>query len=155
SAVRDPELLAHTLAAGFTIAERSDTESDPGTRLGRLLRYLREHELLLILDTCEHIIDACAVFAGTVLREAPGVTLLATSRQPLPVAGEAVQSLAPLPVPDTGSGTAGKADAVELFAQRAAAVVPGFAVTPANLADVIAVCRRLDGMPLAIELAAV
>ena len=155
SAVRDPELLVHTLTAGFMIAERSAVESDHATQLDRLLGYLRERELLLILDTCEHIVDACAALADTVLRAAPGVTILATSRQPLDAAGEAVQLLCPLPVPDASSATAGKADAVELFAQRGAAAVPGFTVTPANLADVVTVCQRLDGIPLAIELAAV
>ncbi len=155
SAVRDPELLVYTLAAGLMIAERSAVESDHATQLDRLLGYLRERELLLVLDTCEHIVDACAALADTVLRAAPGVTILATSRQPLDAAGEAVQLLCPLPVPDASSATAGKADAVELFAQRGAAAVPGFTVTPANLADVVTVCQRLDGIPLAIELAAV
>jgi predicted ATPase len=91
SAVREPELLVYSLAAAFMIAERSNVESDHGTQLDRLLGYLRERELLLILDTCEHIVDACAALADTVLRAAPGVTILATSRQPLDAAGEVVQ----------------------------------------------------------------
>jgi predicted ATPase len=156
SAVRDPELLVHALAAGLTVTERSPlVESGTGSQLDRLLGYLRERELLLVLDTCEHLIDACAALAGTILREAPEVTVLATSRQPLDAAGEAVQQLSPLPVPDPESASVGKADAVELFAQRAAATVPGFTITPDNLADVITVCRRLDGIPLGIELATV
>lgn len=155
SAVRDPELLAHSLATGFALAGHSAVESGQDTQLDRVLRYLRERELLLILDTCEHVIDACAALADVILREAPGVTVLATSRQALDAAGEAVQQLRPLPVPDAGSAAAGKADAVELFALRAAAAVPGFTVTPENLGDVITVCRRLDGIPLAIELATV
>jgi predicted ATPase len=154
SAVRDPELLAHTLAAGFTLAGQT-AEAEHGSQLDSLLGYLRDRELLLILDTCEHVIDACAALADTILRAVPGVTILATSRQPLDAAGEAVQLLCPLPVPDGSSAAAGKADAVELFALRAAAAVPGFAVTAENLADVVAVCRRLDGIPLAIELATV
>jgi non-specific serine/threonine protein kinase len=155
SAVHDSGLLAHTLAARLTMAELSNAASDEGSQLDRLLGFLRERELLLILDTCEHLVDACAALADTILREAPGVTILATSRQPLDAAGEAVLQLSPLPVPDSGAASAGKADAVELFAQRAAAAVPGFTVTPENLADVITVCRRLDGIPLAIELATV
>ncbi len=155
SAVHDPALLAHTLAARLAIPELSNAESDQGSQLDRLLGFIRERQLLLILDTCEHLIDACAALADTVLREAPGVTILATSRQPLDAAGEAVLQLSPLPVPEPGAASAGKADAVELFAQRAAAAVPGFTVTPENLADVITVCRRLDGIPLAIELATV
>ena len=155
SGMRDPELLAHTLAAGLTLTERSLAEFGAGSQLDRLLGYLRERELLLVLDTCEHLIDACAALADTILRDAPGVTILATSRQPLDAAGEAVQQLCPLPVPDPESDAAYQADAVELFAQRAAATVPGFTVTADNLADVITVCRRLDGIPLAIELATV
>ena len=155
SVVHDPGLLAHTIAARLIIAELSNAESDQGSQRSRLLGFIRERELLLILDTCEHVIDACAALADSILREAPGVTILATSRQPLDAAGEAVLRLSPLPVPDPGADSAGKADAVELFAQRAAATVPGFTVTPENLADIITVCRRLDGIPLAIELATV
>jgi non-specific serine/threonine protein kinase len=119
-----------------------------------VLSYLRDQRLLLILDTCEHLIDACAAFAERVLREAPGVTMLATSRQPLDVPGEHTFLLPPLPLP-AGTETTGGADAMELFAQRAAAAVPGFRVTAANRADVVRLCQRLDGIPLAIELAAV
>ncbi len=111
-----------------------------------MLDYLRGRKLLLILDTCEHLVDACAAFADTVLRAAPWVTLLATSRQPLDVQGEHAFPLLPLPAAD---------DAADLFAQRAAAVVPGFTVTPQNRADIVRLCQRLDGIPLAIELAAV
>jgi predicted ATPase len=150
SAVRDPGLLVHTLAARLALPE-----SENGSQLDTLLGFIRERELLLILDTCEHLIDACAALADSILREAPGVSILATSRQPLDAAGEAILQLSPLAVPDPGSAMAAKADSVELFAQRAAAAVPGFTVTPENLADVITVCRRLDGIPLAIELATV
>jgi predicted ATPase len=150
SAVREAGLLGHALAAGLAIPG-----AEQGSQLDELLGFLRERELLLILDTCEHLVDGCAALSDTVLREAPGVTILATSRQPLDAAGEATFQLHPLPVPDPASCSAGKADAVELFARRAAAAVPGFTVTPENLPDVIAVCGRLDGIPLAIELATV
>jgi non-specific serine/threonine protein kinase len=113
-----------------------------------VLGYLRGKRLLLILDTCEHLVDACAAFADTVLRAVPGVTLLATSRQPLDAQGEHAFPLLPL-------GASAEGEAAELFAHRAAAVVPGFTVTPQNQADVVRLCRRLDGIPLAIELAAV
>jgi predicted ATPase len=169
STTRDPESLVQALAAGLALADHPGTEpstgsgtessteshTGSGTELDTVLGYLRERELLLILDTCEPVIDACAALTDIVLREAPGVTILATSRQPLDTAGEAVQRLRPLPVPAAGSPGAGRADAVELFALRAAAAVPGFTVTPKNLGDVITVCRRLDGIPLAIELATV
>ncbi|HVT69485.1 MAG TPA: AAA family ATPase, partial [Trebonia sp.] len=157
SALRDPGLLVHAVEAGLGLAEPpvSVSVADREARLDSLLGYLRDRELLLVFDTCEHLVDGCAALAGTLLREAPGVTILATSRQPLGTAGEAVLRLYPLPVPAPGSATAGTADAVELFAQRAAAAVPGFTVTPENLADVITICQRLDGIPLAIELATV
>jgi len=150
AAVRDPGQLPPAIAAGLGVPG-----SVHGSPLDELLGFLGERELLLILDTCEHLVDGCAALSDTMLRAAPRVTVLATSRQPLDAAGEATFQLQPLPVPDPGSGSAGQADAVELFAQRAAAAVPGFAVTPENLADVITVCGRLDGLPLAIELAAV
>ena len=155
SAVRDPGLLVYTLSAGLAAAGHGNAEASEVSQLDMLLGLLRERELLLVLDTCEHLIDACAELAAAILRAAPGVTILATSRQPLDTAGEVVQQLCPLPVPQPGSASAGRADAIELFAQRAAAAVPGFTVTQENLADVITVCGRLDGIPLAIELAAV
>ena len=132
----DLELVASTVAGALGVPD------------GDVLGYLRGQRLLLILDTCEHLVDACAAFADTVLRAAPGVTLLATSRQPLDAQGEHAFPLLPLCASAGG-------DAVELFAHRAAAVVPGFTVTPQNQADVVRLCRRLDGIPLAIELAAV
>ena len=135
--IGDPGQLVPAVAAVLGVAGDDQAE---------LLGYLRDRELLLVLDTCEHLVDACATFADTVLRAAPGVTLLATSRQPLDAQGEHAFPLAPLPAED---------DAVELFAHRAAAVLPGFTVTSQNRADVVRLCQRLDGIPLAIELAAV
>ena len=148
SPLRDPGLLAATVAGRL-----GQPAQDDRPQLAALLDYLRDRTLLLILDTCEHLVDACAKLADA-LREAPGVTMLATSRQPLGVAGECTFLLRPLPVPAPDEPVAGS-DAVELFAQRAAAVVEGFTVTDANRADVIGVCRALDGIPLGIELAAV
>ena len=146
----DPALLFTTLAACLGLPEQ-DARSQQDAVFG----YLRERRrLLLIVDTCEHLIDACAEFAERALSGAPGVTLLLTSRQPLDVLGEQAFPVAPLPVPAGTDATSG-GDAVELFAQRAAAAVPGFRVTAANRSDVIALCQRLDGIPLAIELAAV
>jgi predicted ATPase len=149
SAVRDSLLLASTVAASLGLPAEGARP-----QLAAVLDYLRERALLLILDTCEHLIDACAVLAGEVLREAPDVTVLATSRQPLDVPAESSFQLRPLPVPEVDDETS-DSDAVALFAQRAAAVVDGFKVTRENRADVIGVCRALDGIPLAIELATV
>ena len=159
SPLRDPGLLVHTLAAALTLAgvvtAEPDQALDQARELDWLLGAVRDRQLLLVLDTCEHLVDGCAALAGTLLRCAPGITILATSRQPLDAGGEATFQLRPLPVPEPGSQSAGPGDAVELFEQRAAGVLPGFRVTPENLPDVITVCRRLDGIPLAIELATV
>jgi predicted ATPase/DNA-binding CsgD family transcriptional regulator len=138
SGLRDAALLPHAVAASLGLPQSA-------AQLETVLNFLRDRELLLILDTCEHLLDACAMLADAVLRAGPGVSVLATSRQPLDVPGENPLVLAPLPAHD----------AVNLFAQRAAAVAEGFAVTAGNQADVARLCRRLDGIPLAIELAAV
>jgi non-specific serine/threonine protein kinase len=156
SNLRDPALLPNTVASVLGLPEQ-----DARSALDALLEYLRDRQLLLILDTCEHLLDACAALAQAVMRDAPGVTVLATSRQPLDMSGEHTFPIGPLPVPGSdllplaGAGRAGGGDAVELFALRAATAVADFAITPDNAADVIRLCRRLDGIPLAIELAAV
>jgi non-specific serine/threonine protein kinase len=143
SAVRDPELLPSTLAACLGLT------GQPGpSQLDAVLDYLRAHPVLVVLDTCEHLVDACAELVDILLRETDDVRVLATSRQPLDVPGEHTFPVAPLGVTNGG-------DAVALFEQRAAAVVPDFEVTEANREDVVRLCRRLDGMPLAIELATV
>ena len=151
SGLTNPELLLDTLALRLGLQP-----VDTASRLDAVLGELRGRKLLLILDTCEHLTDACARFAATVLRETGDIRILATSRQPLHVAGEEVLRLGPLPVPGSDScADAGTGDAIELFAQRAAAAVSGFSLTAADRPHVISLCRRLDGIPLAIELAAV
>ena len=149
SGLTDPELLPDTVALRLGVQR-----DGAATGLEAVVDELRGRKLLLILDTCEHLADACALFAATVLRETDDVKILATSRQPLHVTGEEVLRLGPLPVTGGGNG-AGIGDAVELFTQRAAAAVSGFTLTEADLPHVISLCRRLDGIPLAIELAAV
>lgn len=173
SALRDPELLPHTIARRLGLAEQA-----LASQRDALLAHLSDRRLLLILDTCEHLIDAVAELVEAILIAAPQVTVLTSSREPLDVDGETTFPVRPLPVtqpertgegplpfgitdfpvvgqPDGGAETATAGDAVELFARRAAAVVPGFTLTGANRADVIRLCARLDGIPLAIELAAV
>lgn len=154
SGLRDAALLPDAVAYCLGLQEK-----DARTPLAAIAGHLSTRRLLLILDTCEHLADACALFAQAVLGLTRDVTLLATSRQPLNVPGENTFRLPPLPVPGPDEApltrVAGSGGAVELFAQRAAAAVPGFAVTDASQADVIRLCRRLDGIPLAIELAAV
>ncbi|MEU5400701.1 BTAD domain-containing putative transcriptional regulator [Streptomyces sp. NPDC005963] len=105
---------------------------------------LRPRRLLLLLDNCEHVIDSAADVIRRILAAAPGLTVLATSREPIGLAGEAVWTVPPLP----------QADAERLFVERATAAAPGFAVTEHNAAAVAEICRRLDRIPLALELAA-
>jgi non-specific serine/threonine protein kinase len=152
SNLHDPLLLPNTVASVLGLPEQ-----DSRSALDALLEYLQDRRLLLILDTCEHLLDACAGLAQAVLRYAPGVTVLSTSRQPLDMPGEHTFQMGPLPVPAGVGGplAVGRGDAVELFALRAAAAVPDFEVTPQNAPSVVQLCRRLDGIPLAIELAAV
>lgn len=150
SALRTPGLVAHVAADALGLPGQRR-----GARLDPLLAHLRDRHLLLILDTCEHLIDACAMFAEAVIARAPRVTLLATSREPLDVIGEHACPVAPLPVPGSRGTTAAAGSAVDLFVQRASAAVPGLTLGPADLPDVVRVCQRLDGIPLAIELAAV
>jgi non-specific serine/threonine protein kinase len=139
SALREPELLAHTVATALGLPEQ-----DAKSQLDAVLDYLHDRQMLLILDTCEHLLDACALLAEAVSMHAPLVTTLATSRQPLDASGEHVYPIGPL----------GQDDAVELFASRALSAAE-FSLTADNLGDAIELCRRLDGIPLAIELAAV
>ncbi|MBL1065383.1 BTAD domain-containing putative transcriptional regulator [Streptomyces sp. 7-21] len=132
---------------------RVPVDRDP---LAVLLRELPATPTLLVLDNCEHLIDAVAALADRLLGALPRLRILATSREPLGVPGEALCPVPPLPLPRPGAGAAEalSCPAVRLLADRAAAVRPGFAVTGANAASVVELCRRLDGLPLAIELAA-
>ncbi|WP_421107383.1 AfsR/SARP family transcriptional regulator [Streptomyces sp. NEAU-S77] len=120
--------------------------ADPVEPATRLVEYCTDRRLLLLLDNCEHVIDTVARLTETLLARCPGVTVLATSREPLGVPGETVRPVEPLP----------PAPAHQLFAERAATVRPGFdpAGDPDTAAAVAEICRRLDGLPLAIELAA-
>lgn len=150
----DPSLLPLTVINSLAIPEQSAREP-----MIVLSEYLRHRQLLLVLDNCEHLLDAAAELAVRVLRAAPDVRVLATSRQALRVAGEHVYLVPPLPAPDPDApfepGTATQFPSVALFADRSAAVVPGFTLTPENEAAVARLCQRLEGIPLAIELASV
>ncbi|WP_433256606.1 BTAD domain-containing putative transcriptional regulator [Streptosporangium sp. CA-135522] len=122
----------------------------------RLVSALAEQELLLILDNCEHVIAAAAALTRALLGGCPGLSVLATSREPLGITGETLVPLVPLatPPPDSSPAVALTYPAVRLFAGRAAAVRPAFEVGPDNVAAVSRICATLDGLPLAIELAA-
>ncbi|MEU7941358.1 AfsR/SARP family transcriptional regulator [Microbispora bryophytorum] len=136
-----------------------DWRRDPPDPAELLVASLAGRELLLILDNCEHVIDAAAGLAELVLRRCPGVRVLATSREPLGVPGEMLAPIPPLGLPPEGVTSvtpreAGEYPAVRLLVDRARAVSPGFALDDHTTPHVVTICRRLDGMPLAIELAA-
>ncbi|MGI8305987.1 hypothetical protein [Saccharopolyspora hattusasensis] len=109
--------------------------------------------MLIVLDNCEHLVTAAAQMVNAVLPAAPGVRVLATSREPLNVPGEQVFPVPPLGVPrlDTSGGGVGQYEAVTLFAERGAAALPGFRVDRENEPAVARLCQRLDGLPLAID----
>ncbi|WP_232376158.1 ATP-binding protein [Amycolatopsis aidingensis] len=150
--LREPELLVNTVADHLGLGDRS---ARPPIDL--LVEHLRARRLLLVLDNCEHLVEACARLAATLLTDCPELVLLATSRQSLGVAGERILPVSPLAVPEPGESTAGleQYEGVQLLVDRATAVVPSFAITEKNAADVTRLCQALDGLPLAIELAAV
>ena len=151
--LREEALVAQAIANALGLQDRAGCA--PAETLAD---YLAGRQLLLVLDNCEHLVDAVAKLADQLLRAAAGLRVLATSREALNIDGEMVLSVPPLPVPEAGQpltlAQAGLFPAVRLFAERAAQVVPGFAVTEANMAAVAGICGRLEGLPLAIELAA-
>jgi predicted ATPase/DNA-binding winged helix-turn-helix (wHTH) protein len=150
--VTDPLLVPSAAASALGLAILSQ---DP---LPGLITFLRDKKVLIVLDNCEHVIEAAAALADKVLREAPGALLLATSREPLRAEGERVHRLLPLEAPPA-SATLSAADAlafpaIELFAERAMASLDTFELEDADVPAVCDLCRRLDGIPLAIELVA-
>jgi predicted ATPase/DNA-binding CsgD family transcriptional regulator len=153
AALEDGSLLTQTVAAALGMRDQSAREPQQ-----QLFRYLGERELMIVLDNCEHLVDACSSFVDGLLRVALGVHVLATSREPLGIGGEHIITLAPLSVPDSENAVPAEAltryEAVSLFVERAAAVQPGFCVTAENQSAVARICTRLDGLPLAIELSA-
>ena len=150
--LHDPALVP--LAAADALGLHDHSEQPP---LDTLVERLRDRRLLLVLDNCEHLLSACAELAAALLHGTSGVRILATSRHRLALTEEHLLDVRPLPVPDPDSDLSAAATypALALFADRAAAVAPGFELTPDNRAAVARLCRRLDGLPLAIELAAV
>ncbi|MDP4505141.1 ATP-binding protein [Nonomuraea turcica] len=154
AALEKPDMLTRAVAEALEILDHSTT---PPMRV--LTDHLRDKQALMILDNCEHVVGECAVLADTLLRAAPELRILATSRHVLGIASEHAVPVAPLPLPN-GNGntpleTLTQTDAVQLFTERARAVVPSFAVTDDNRDIVSGIIRRLDGLPLGIELAAV
>ena len=167
----EPSLVTEAVAAVLTPSEASGVEAlllghgpadaDPAGTV--IARRLRQKRMLLVLDNCEHVLDAAANLVDAVLRHAPSVSVLATSREPLRLHGESVWPIKPLACPDPDRYRSADAEAlaslsgyeaVRLFLDRAASVQAGFAVSEANAAQIAEICHRLDGIPLAIELAA-
>ncbi|NBE54700.1 helix-turn-helix transcriptional regulator [Streptomyces boluensis] len=140
SGLVEEELLPHSVATALGLRD-----GEARSAADAVVGHLRERQLLLVLDTCERVTESCAAFVARLLSEAPRVRILATSRQPVNVPGERTYVVPPLSA----------ADALELFAQRAADAAKGFVVDDSNRERVAGLCRRLDGMPLALELAAV
>ncbi|HZO26813.1 MAG TPA: helix-turn-helix domain-containing protein [Chloroflexota bacterium] len=149
----NPALVPRIVAGVLGVREMPDAPI-----LDTLLGFLRRKHLLLVLDNCEHLIDACAALADRLLTACPDLYILATSREPLRIAGERRSQVQPLAVPDLVGTTTLDAlaavAAVRLFVERAQATQSDFSLTAANAASVAQVCARLDGIPLAIELAA-
>jgi len=153
ASIHDPLLVTQAVFSALGVHDLS-----AGLSLSSLTDYVASKRLLLVLDNCEHLLDACAVLAVTLVRACPELRLLATSRQSLGVVGEARMVVPPMSLPAEDGASVQRllsSDAVGLLSERAAAVIPGFTVDAENAAAVLELCRRLDGIPLALELAAV
>src|SRR6476661_813799 len=153
--VQVPELVAEAVVGALGIRS-----TERGSPTERLVAHLRSRELLLVLDNCEHVQEAAAALVGELLARCPGVRILVTSRHALALPEELVLRVPPLPMPVPGRAAGSPEalmhyDAVRLFVDRATASWPSFQVTEANQDALAELVRRLDGMPLAIELASV
>ena len=151
--LRDASSLVDAVAAAVGVRDHSVR---PAREV--LIEFLAPRDVLLVLDNCEHVVDAIAELVGPLLYTCPRLRILATSREPLGIGGESVLRVPPLAVPDPERRPSlrglPKYDPVTLFAERGAAAVPGFALTEENAVAVAGICHRLDGLPLPIELAA-
>ena len=152
SDLQQPDLVASRIASVIGVLE------EPGRPLlATLADALRPRRMLVVLDNCEHLIDACAQVCQRLLASSAGLQMIATSREPLRVAAETVWQVPPMSMPAPADGQDAelmRADALRLFADRAGVVKPDFELGPASLGPVAAICRAVDGLPLAIELAA-
>jgi predicted ATPase/DNA-binding CsgD family transcriptional regulator len=153
AAIADPELIPTVVAESLGLPESSSTSS-----MAALANYLQTRPALLLLDNCEHLVDACAVFIHTLLTSCPDLRVIVTSREPLHIPGERQYRVPPLDLPDIqdlGNVDAIEASpAVQLFVTRARGVLPSFKLTSGNAEGVARICARLEGIPLALELAA-
>src|SRR6266536_3010693 len=154
----DPDRVPQAVATVLGVREQP-SRSAPDTLAG----VLRAQRMLLLLDNCEHLIDACAGLANGLLRVCPDLVILATSREPLGIDGETAWRVPSLALPEVdslegvgtgGAGALGACPSVRLFVERARASRPHFSLTGVHAPAVARICRRLDGIPLALELAA-
>ena len=154
ASISDPLLVTQAVFGALGVHDLS-----AGLSLSSLTDYLAGKRLLLVLDNCEHLLDGCAILASTLIGSCPDLHVLVTSRQALGVAGEVRMVVPPMSLPAEGGEASVQqllgSDAVWLLTERAAAVSPGFTVDAANAEEVLVLCRKLDGIPLALELAAV
>ena len=152
--LHDPALVPAVVAQAFGLHPAGDQPL-----MEMLLGFVRPKHLLLILDNCEHLTEACAQLAQELLSQAPDLRILATSREPLAIAGESIYPVSGLSCPSSHESVEGnleelmRYDAVRLFVERARAISPDFSLTPKNAAPIGEICCRLDGLPLALELA--
>jgi predicted ATPase/class 3 adenylate cyclase len=148
----DPALVPQSVASVFRLREQLGMPLDE-----LLIDYLRDKNLLLMMDNCEHLIDACAQLADHILHTCANLKIIVSSREALGISGETVYRVPPLSLPDSEILTRAsltKCESAQLFIERAAAAKPRFSVTGQNVESIAQICRRLDGIPLAIELAA-
>lgn len=153
-ALSDPSAVAKTAADVFNIKENHTVQI-----LSKLNEYLQHKNALLIFDNCEHLLDSCAELISTLIRHCPNIKVLATSREGLGISGEAVYTMPSLPVPEAGMdlsllGVQTNYESINLFAERAKLALTSFELTKDNIEAIARICRHLDGIPLAIELAA-
>jgi predicted ATPase/class 3 adenylate cyclase len=149
--VSQPSLVANAIADVLNVADL------PGKSiLDSLKEVVKRKDLLLVLDNCEHLVEACAQVVSELLKACPRVRILSSSREGLNLTGEALYAVPPLPLPQAGEKRDGMiaAPAVQLFVERAQAAKPNFELTDQNMGDIAEICRQLDGIPLALELAA-
>jgi predicted ATPase/class 3 adenylate cyclase len=151
SAITDDTMVARQAASSLGIRSTTD-----GSMLETVVTHLVPLNALLVLDNCEHVLSGVVEFVEDLLTRGPEVSVVATSRERIGIPGEVVHRVPPMPFPDStvSSTVATRYDAVRLFVERAALVAPGFRLTDDNVHHVAGVCRHLDGLPLAIELAA-
>lgn len=154
ASLRDPALVPQLIAQTLRIPRIPNQPA-----LESLLNHVQSKEMLLILDNCEHLIADCAQFVQQILSQTSELQLLTTSREPLAIAGEMIYPLSGLAYPSTGAELVGNLqdlmqyDAVHLFVEKVRTVLPNFSITAASASRIVQICRRVDGLPLALELA--